>query len=322
MHRMLRAGLVAVALALIPAADAAAAPYASRTLAGRARSGSDVKALQRYLDRGRLRHHRRRRVRPGHCRQRARLRGRRASAPGRPRHALRAAPAAGTGERPPPPRRRSLDGRHRNPHQHGRRRLRERQRAWPSRRTRRPRRSSRSSRPATRSPASPTATAAATDAGATAAMTAPAPSPSRSTARACSARRSTRPASCAGATRGRGEWVSIYANAGHAYMVVAGLRFDTSSSKRVRQPLDRNDAVVTRLPRPASGGTLMALVALLALMLGSFAGLLIGRWAAALPLAAAALAAAVLAGPEAGAVGALASAGLLAGVHLHRVVAE
>ena len=32
--------------------------------------------------------------------------------------------------------------------------------------------------------------------------------------------------------RGKGEWVSIYANAGHAYMTVAGLRFDTSSSKR------------------------------------------------------------------------------------------
>jgi hypothetical protein len=66
----------------------------------------------------------------------------------------------------------------------------------------------------------------------------------------------------------------------------------------------------------------MALVALLALMLGSFAGLLVGRWAAALPLAAAALAAALLIDPEAGAVGGLAAAGLLAGVHLHRVVAE
>jgi peptidoglycan hydrolase-like protein with peptidoglycan-binding domain len=31
--------------------------------------------------------------------------------------------------------------------------------------------------------------------------------------------------------RGRGEWVTTYANAGHAYMVVAGLRFDTSSRK-------------------------------------------------------------------------------------------
>jgi hypothetical protein len=31
--------------------------------------------------------------------------------------------------------------------------------------------------------------------------------------------------------RGRGEWVSVMANAGHAYMVVAGLRLDTSSGK-------------------------------------------------------------------------------------------
>jgi len=32
--------------------------------------------------------------------------------------------------------------------------------------------------------------------------------------------------------RGRGEWVTIYANSGHAYMVVAGLRFDTSARKQ------------------------------------------------------------------------------------------
>jgi len=32
--------------------------------------------------------------------------------------------------------------------------------------------------------------------------------------------------------RGKGEWVTVYGNAGHAYMVVAGLRFDTSSSKQ------------------------------------------------------------------------------------------
>jgi hypothetical protein len=66
----------------------------------------------------------------------------------------------------------------------------------------------------------------------------------------------------------------------------------------------------------------MAFVALMALMLGSFAGLLIGRWAAALPFAAAIPTAGLLAGPEVGAIGALAAAGLLAGVHLHRVVAE
>ncbi len=66
----------------------------------------------------------------------------------------------------------------------------------------------------------------------------------------------------------------------------------------------------------------MALVALMALMLGSFAGLLIGRWTTALPLAAALPALGLLAAPEVGAVGAMAAAGLLAGVHLHRVVAE
>ena len=32
--------------------------------------------------------------------------------------------------------------------------------------------------------------------------------------------------------RGRGRWITVRANAGHAYMVIAGLRFDTSSSKR------------------------------------------------------------------------------------------
>lgn len=32
--------------------------------------------------------------------------------------------------------------------------------------------------------------------------------------------------------RGRGRWISIRANLGHAYMIVAGLRFDTSARKR------------------------------------------------------------------------------------------
>jgi len=31
-------------------------------------------------------------------------------------------------------------------------------------------------------------------------------------------------------TRGRGQWMTVYANSGHAYLVVAGLRFDTSGS--------------------------------------------------------------------------------------------
>jgi hypothetical protein len=66
----------------------------------------------------------------------------------------------------------------------------------------------------------------------------------------------------------------------------------------------------------------MAVVALLVLLLGSFAGLLIGRWRAALPVAAAVPVGALLGGPEAGALGLLGVAGYLAGLHLHRVVAE
>jgi hypothetical protein len=49
MHRTLRAGVAAVALTLIPVAGASAAPYASRTLST-GTSGSDVETLQRYLD--------------------------------------------------------------------------------------------------------------------------------------------------------------------------------------------------------------------------------------------------------------------------------
>jgi cell wall-associated NlpC family hydrolase len=33
-------------------------------------------------------------------------------------------------------------------------------------------------------------------------------------------------------TRGRGSWITIYANSGHVYMVVAGMRFDTSARSR------------------------------------------------------------------------------------------
>src|ERR671917_1201656 len=50
MHSTLRTGVAVAALALIPAADAAAASYGSRPLR-EGTSGSDVKRLQRYLDR-------------------------------------------------------------------------------------------------------------------------------------------------------------------------------------------------------------------------------------------------------------------------------
>lgn len=42
---------------------------------------------------------------------------------------------------------------------------------------------------------------------------------------------------------GRGRWITIYANAGHAWMIVAGLRFDTSGANPSRwQPADRSSA--------------------------------------------------------------------------------
>jgi hypothetical protein len=66
----------------------------------------------------------------------------------------------------------------------------------------------------------------------------------------------------------------------------------------------------------------MAVLALLVLLLGSFAGLLIGRWQALLPVAAAIPAGALVGGPDAGVLAALGVAGFLAGLHLHRVVAE
>jgi cell wall-associated NlpC family hydrolase len=50
MHSTLRTGVAVAALALIPAADAAAAAYGSRTLR-EGSTGGDVKRLQRYLDR-------------------------------------------------------------------------------------------------------------------------------------------------------------------------------------------------------------------------------------------------------------------------------
>jgi hypothetical protein len=66
----------------------------------------------------------------------------------------------------------------------------------------------------------------------------------------------------------------------------------------------------------------MAVIALLALLLGSFAGLVIGRWAAVLPVAVAIAPAVALGGPETGGISVLAAAGFAAGVRLHRAVAE
>jgi cell wall-associated NlpC family hydrolase len=48
------------------------------------------------------------------------------------------------------------------------------------------------------------------------------------------------------ASSGRGEWITVYANGGHAYMVVAGLRFDTSG-------LDEDGSRWHRTKRPTDG---------------------------------------------------------------------
>jgi hypothetical protein len=51
---------------------------------------------------------------------------------------------------------------------------------------------------------------------------------------------------------GPGTWVTIYANGGHMYMVVAGLRFDTSGQRgagtRWQADLRSNDGFVVRHP--------------------------------------------------------------------------
>ncbi len=52
---------------------------------------------------------------------------------------------------------------------------------------------------------------------------------------------------------GKGRWVTIYANGGHAYLVVAGLRFDTTAFKqtgsRWTRDLRGGDGFVVRHPR-------------------------------------------------------------------------
>lgn len=53
--------------------------------------------------------------------------------------------------------------------------------------------------------------------------------------------------------KGRGKWVTIYANAGHAFMVVAGLRFDTSgrgANKSRWQAAPRSTAGFTAVHPP------------------------------------------------------------------------
>jgi hypothetical protein len=66
----------------------------------------------------------------------------------------------------------------------------------------------------------------------------------------------------------------------------------------------------------------VALIALVVLLLGTFAGLLLGSWRAVPSVAVAIPAGALVGGPDLAALGALGVAGCVAGLHLHRVVAE
>jgi hypothetical protein len=66
----------------------------------------------------------------------------------------------------------------------------------------------------------------------------------------------------------------------------------------------------------------MAVAVLLLLLLSALAGLAAGRRRAVLPAAAAVIPCALLGGPATAGLALLAAAGLAAGVHLHRVVAE
>ena len=66
----------------------------------------------------------------------------------------------------------------------------------------------------------------------------------------------------------------------------------------------------------------MALAALLLLLLSAFAGLAAGRRRAVAAAAIAVIPCGLLGGPETAGLALLAAAGLAAGVHLHRVVAE
>ena len=52
-------------------------------------------------------------------------------------------------------------------------------------------------------------------------------------------------------SRGVGQWITVYANRGHAYMVVAGLRFDTSA---VGESLNRGSGPRWRGSARSTGG--------------------------------------------------------------------
>ena len=55
---------------------------------------------------------------------------------------------------------------------------------------------------------------------------------------------------------GRGDWVTVRANASHAYLIVAGVRFDTSGAERRGVPLDAEPELGERIHRTPPQGSL------------------------------------------------------------------
>ena len=51
---------------------------------------------------------------------------------------------------------------------------------------------------------------------------------------------------------GKGNWITVYANAGHVYMEVAGIRFDTSGREGDRLALAERAAHQRRASSPAT----------------------------------------------------------------------
>lgn len=51
--------------------------------------------------------------------------------------------------------------------------------------------------------------------------------------------------------RGQGRWITVYGNPAHAYMVVAGLRFDTSGAAPSRWQTDMRSPAGYKVRHPA-----------------------------------------------------------------------
>ena len=123
--------------------------------------------------------------------------------------------------------------------------------ARPPRRPTRPPAVKASSPPATRSPRRPTSTAAATASGRTRGYDCSGSVSYALHGGACSSSSMASGGFENWGEPGRGSWITIYANGGHVYMTVAGLRFDTSGQVAPRHPLAGRPSA--RAPATSSG---------------------------------------------------------------------